>query len=1182
MKLKSLEISGFKSFADKTKIEFKPGMTGIVGPNGVGKSNIIEALRWAMGEQSAKGLRGEKMQDVIFGGTDKRNPLNRAEVSVIFDNTDHYLKANWSEIKITRKLYRTGESLYQLNGQDARLRDIIDLFMDTGLGKESFSIISQGRVEEIFNSKPSERRGIVEEVAGVYKYKQNKERAEKELKQTQANLERIQDIFMEVSQRIEPLEQQATIAKDYLQQKEQFEQLDKIYVATDILNAKQELKDVQQTLQRINSESTTKQIEIEKVKFDLKKQKEILVQTQRTKEQQQQQYFEYSQQIERLHGLQNVNAQRDENQHETQQQLQEQLKEAKDQLKNKRIIIDDNQNKINDLTDSIANLTNEIATLTSQTPATRITMLNENLSQRQSEYVKLIKQQATLLAKKEELSKVANFSQTDTKDAFDQLAILGPKIILNKKQLGELSLKIQDVINENTQIEAQLAVLKNNIKNNTQQEYELRNSWYDGLAIMKQAQVRLEVLKQLDDDYSGFFQGVKNLLNKRDKFANLIGPVAEVIKVDSKYSKAIETSLGPTLQHILVEDDVSATKIVKYLTHNRLGRVTLLPLNVIQGRSLSDSQLQKLQTTPGFIAVANQLVVTQQEYQKVIDNLLGTTLIATDIETALIIAQVINYRSKVVTLDGQVINSGGAITGGRQRNEQTGLLAQKAEVVRLADALKTMKFESAKCEEKLSRLTSQNKEQQIELAKLQSNFVKRQAYQSQLSAEISTKKGLLEQLKLQESALTEKSASQSENIKDLKLMQFQTNENLTSVKENIIKNQEAVNNLQTQLQQLHANRGALEEQLQNKREALASAMMQKKELTKQTANLNEEQQLVINRINNWQEKLVLLAKTVDEIALTKVQATKKLALIVEKQASTKSEIVRLDAILKEVRHSIVQLENNLRQFEATYQDKRAALIALKGKDKTLINLIKERTMRLSDEYQLQASDIYLKDNTLTQLELQQKLKLLKLGIDELGEVNVNAIGEYIQIKERYEFLKQQQDDLLVARNNLFTTMQEMDSTVKERFKITFKQISNSFERIFEQMFGGGKAQLRLTDEHDLLTTGIDIMAQPPGKKFQQMSLLSGGERALTAITLLFAILDVRPVPFAILDETEAALDDANVARFAQYLHNFQAKTQFIVITHRKGTMINADVLYGITMQESGISKMVSVELTNIE
>ena len=1182
MKLKSLEISGFKSFADKTKIEFKPGMTGIVGPNGVGKSNIIEALRWAMGEQSAKGLRGEKMQDVIFGGTDKRNALNRAEVSIVFDNTDHYLKTDWSEIRITRRLYRTGESVYQLNGQDARLRDIVNLFMDTGLGKESFSIISQGRVEEIFNSKPSDRRAIIEEVAGVYKYKQNKEHAEKELNQTQDNLDRIQDIFMEVSQRVEPLEKQAVIAKDYVQQKEKYDELDKLFLATGIIKANQELQGLQQQAVEVSNIVSQKQIEIEKLQQNLVEQKDILANNQQTKENKQQVYFEYSQQVERLHGLQNVTAQRDENQQETQQQLEQQIVESKTQLKEKQILSANTESKVKTLENDISKLSIEIDELTEQTTATRIAKLENDIQQQQTSYVELVKKQATLVAKNEQLANTAMRSKTDTSDVFGQLTVLAEKIAIGNNDLAQLSAQMTSATNDIQQAEQQVNELKISLKANSEQENTLRNQWYEGLAIIKQAQARLESLKQLEDDYSGFFQGVKNLLSNRNKFSQLIGPVAEVIEVDSKYTKAIETSLGATLQHVIVEDDISATQIVKYLTKNRLGRVTLLPLNVIQARTLNANQVTLLKEQVGFIAVANQIVVTDKKYQKVIDNLLGTTLLAKDIEAARIIAQKVNHRLKVVTLDGQVINAGGSITGGAQRNEQKGLLVKQAELGELEVALKTMQIESNKREEKLIELAANKENQQNKLEKLQGDFVELQTYSSQVAANLATKKLIVEQLIEQQEQLSEKNATQSASIEDLKSLQRTTNTELANLKKAIKDNQNLTIDLQNQLQTMHTNRGALESKLQSKRELLATAVAQKKELSKQAVNLEIEEQRLQTQIDKAQARLALLVKTVDEIALTKTQAALKLKLANENQNNAKQAIKQLDDIIKETQQVIYHIESNLAKLENTYQVERADLLTIKTKINNLLSLVEERTTRLTDEYQLQASDIDIENNNLSQLELQKKLKLLKMGITELGIVNLNAIEEYAQVKERYDFLKQQQDDLIVARSNLFTTMQEMDSTVKERFKVTFDQIANSFEKIFEQMFGGGKAQLRLTDEHNLLTTGIDIMAQPPGKKFQQMSLLSGGERALTAITLLFAILDVRPVPFAILDETEAALDDANVARFSQYLHDFHEDTQFIVITHRKGTMVNADVLYGITMQESGISKMVSVELTELD
>lgn len=1184
MKLKSLEISGFKSFADKTKIEFMPGMTGIVGPNGSGKSNIIEAIRWVMGEQSAKGLRGDKMQDVIFGGTSKRSPLNRAEVSIVFDNSDHYLKTDWSEIRLTRRLYRSGESNYQINGQDVRLRDILELFMDSGLGRESFSIISQGRVEAIFNSKPEDRRAIIEEVAGVYKYKTNKERAERELRQTQENLDRVQDIMAEIGSRVEPLARQSALAQDYLEQKAQYDRLEKSRLVIEIADnreAKQGVDARVQILQGVVQKHETA-VNGQTSRLQTLKQERTALELER--DELQQKLVQYAQAKERLQGLQNVNAERDQNRTATVQELTSQLEAVETNLTATIAELATKQTQLSEQAEAVETVNAEVTELTGQTVAERVAQLRKSLQQEQSRYVELLQRQASLSNEKQNLERNAQQSSQAQAGLSERLAAAQGRLQESATELADLEAQLATAKETQTLKTAQFDAVTEEYKQAKTAEQKVRQAWYDGLGLAKQAQARLESLQNMGNEYTGFYQGVRNLMKHKADFPGIEGVVAELIKVPADYNKAIETALGAALQQVVVDNEQTAKNAVRFLTQQRLGRVTFLPRNVIKARNLAANQVQAVTGLAGFVGVASDLVQVEAKYAPIVDNLLGTVVIADNLDNATAIARVGQHRFRIVTLDGQVINPGGSITGGAQRNDQNGLLSQKAEIDKLQTAVKTMEAELLTQERQVRELTNQ-----LDTATEQGSQLREAVAQANEHVQVLTSQCKLasdshEQLNRQVQALQYEQGHANDSASDYEKEVAQNLADTQQVAQDLLASQAKTTALEAEVGELSENQSAIAEQIQTKREWLAAKRATYDALASQVNQLKQRVGELEQQQGTLAERLELLTANDDDLYTASQNA--KVELVKTTKAYERAQLQT-----SEVREKLSALNTTIANQEAEFtklatlqRESLQEMNDLRAQQARLATLLDQAMNQLNENYALSVVEARAEvaDLDLPVEQIRTQLKLIKRGLDEIGDVNLGVIEEYQEVKTRFDFLTSQQTDLVAARTNLYATMNEMDVEVQRRFKLTFDEIAAQFNNIFTKMFGGGQAELTLTDPEHLLTTGIDIMAQPPGKKFQQMSLLSGGEKALTAITLLFSILAVRPVPFAILDETEAALDDANVTRFAEYLHNFEDDTQFIVITHRKGTMVNADVLYGITMQESGVSKMVSVNLNELE
>lgn len=1184
MQLKSLVLSGFKSFADKTEINFSDGLTGIVGPNGSGKSNITEAIRWAMGEQSAKSLRGEKMPDIIFAGTDLRPQMNRAEVTLNFDNSDHYLNQELDNVTLTRRLFRNGDSEFYLNQKSCRLKDIVNLFMDSGLGRESFSIISQGRVEAIFNSKPEDRRNIIEEAAGVLKYKQQKKKAQSELDQTDENLSRIADIVYELKGQVEPLKEQSSIAQDYLEQKAQFNALHQqlLVVEIDQLAADQTqyqaqaktlakaLGEIESEIQETNTALADNQQEVATLDQEIETANETLLVKSRL--------------AENLQGQENVSKERASYTDANRQNLVDRIAQLETQsttAKQQQIAL---KATYTEKVATLTNLKNELATLKRQASGSEAE-LKAKIEQIRQDYIDQMQAQTTNRNEQQYLEKA--LLQTKTQLTRQDSSIIETSAQLTQMQADKAAKEAQvaQLATDYAALETQLSQLQQQISA-TQKQYQTeQNNWFQASGILQKAKAKQASLAELNDDYAGFYQGVKAVLKQKQQLPGLLGAVAELMTVPNDYQQAIELALGAQLQQIVTTDEKTAQQAIDYLKRNRLGRATFLPNNVVKPRTLPSSLVNQLQTEPGFIGIASDLIQFDDVVSPVMMHLMGNLIIATELTEAIKIGRLTGHRYRIVTLAGDILSPGGSMTGGHNnRQNNGGLLARKQTLTDLEQQISKMQLALDQKQTKVQALHQDLAEQQAQLEQQQGAFETAKTHYQTQKNELTLLNERLTQFERQQQAT------------DYQVQQQQQSYDADLKRQGEL--QAAATEIEAQLTQLKADLDAANEQLQHFDQSQEQIRQQQTALETKLAVAQSEQK-------NVQEKLTDATQLAND--LTQQLETSQQALAALQQADSEDAMTQ-----KERRTQLKTTKALIQKLTAELATKRTARETLKATQQTLqanatrvyqlqrnslaeqeqnavaLNRVKinidQRLTTLREDYQLsyEAAKSALQASDLTNDQLKSKLKLLKLGLADLGTVNLAAIEDYQRVKERYDFLMQQDADLLDAKSQLLASMAEMDAEVEKRFKQTFDQTAAAFEEIFPMMFGGGHASLTLTDPSALLTSGIDIIAQPPGKKLQRLSLLSGGERALTAITLLFAILKVRPVPFCILDEVEASLDEANVDRFGRFMKRYESETQFIVITHRKGTMTQANRLYGVTMAESGISKIVSVSLEEHE
>lgn len=1182
MFLKRLDVVGFKSFADKISIDFVPGVTAVVGPNGSGKSNVTDAVRWVLGEQSAKSLRGAKMEDIIFSGSDTRNALNFAEVSLTLDNETNALPIDFHEVSVTRRVYRSGESEFFINNQGCRLKDIIELFMDSGLGREAFSIISQGKVEEILSSKAEERRVIFEEAAGVLKYKTRKRKAESKLTETQDNLNRIHDILHELEGQVEPLKIQSSLAKEFLDKKEELEKTEVALTVFEIEELHGKWERLSEELEKHNKMEQQLAGRLHERESRLKEVRESLVALETSINGLQEVLLNASEELEKLEGRKEVLKERKKNAAQNKSQLEKAIIEGKaavDRLslqKNQETVVLDALNKeVKGLQELLQEKQKSLGLFNTDIEAL--------IEVKKSDYIEWLNKQAS--AKNEKQYLLQQLTQQEHKNA--KLDQENEKFLTERTEIAANKLEYSQRMEKLTkQLEDHATSFRNqqNKLNTAKDTYQKQETTlYKAYQFLQQAKSRKELLEEMEEDYAGFFQGVKEVLKAKDILRGIEGAVAELIKVPKEYETAIEIALGGAMQHVVVENEEHAREAISFLKKNRYGRATFLPLSVIKGRAISPNQLSMLKNHPAFVGTGSALIQYDERHASIAENLLGSVIITTDLKGANELAKIVQHRFRFVTLEGDVVNPGGSMTGGTIKQKSSSLLSRKTELEELHEKLAGM-------ETKTNQLEKQVKQLKVDVSVQEQMLEQTRKTGEMLRLQEQSLKGELREVELQERNVNDRlhlydldKNSYLEEQQQKKARLAELEELLNTCKQEIEALDRLISEMTEQKQSQQSSKESLAEETSELRVTLASKRGQlqnqrekmdriEADLTKETNNLTENKDdlgLLTNEMTDSSSGEETLEDMAQQRLLDKNEAIKEISSKKQEKIEMQTQLETLEIDLKE--------ENRLyKGIVEVVKDEEVKLTRL---DVALEN----RLDHLREEYTLSYEAAKEKYPLVLPLEeAQKKVKLIRLAIEELGTVNLGAIEEYARVAERYEFLLGQKEDLQQAKDTLFQVIDEMDHEMKRRFSDTFYAIREQFNQVFKSLFGGGSAELKLTDPDDLLNTGVDIIAQPPGKKLQNLSLLSGGERALTAIALLFSILKVRPVPFCILDEVEAALDEANVVRFSQFLRKFSQETQFIVITHRKGTMEEADVLYGITMQESGVSKLVSVRMEESE
>ena len=1179
MYLKSIEVHGFKSFANKMLLEFDNGITAIVGPNGSGKSNIADAVRWVLGEQSAKQLRGSKMEDVIFSGTEMRKPLGYAYVSLTMNNSDHKLPIEFEEVTITRKVYRSGESEYIINGSSCRLKDIQELFMDTGIGREGYSIIGQGQIDKILSGKPEDRRELFDEAAGIVKFKRRRNAAEKNLAEERLNLSRVSDIISEIERQLVPLEGQSETAKIYLKYKEELKDLevsqflkeyDKIHSSKEDIDNKLSItnEDMQSTQKEYeNTKDEYKRLEQQLEEFDvsIEADKATYNDLLLSKEKAEGEIKVLNEQINSL--LQNDEQYQDRI-HSSEQEILIKKTEEQDYLSEKEEIdlnltqIDDKLSEalvqLDKIKENITNYSKEIEVCSNaifeymnknsgiKSSMQRYeTMLEQNAIRKAQLNQRILKSKSEEEVFEEEINKCK-----------DNLNIISDEILTYSNEGAEVEKSIQD-------IQAGIDNITHNI-NDLQGRYHLEKS-------------KLESLINLTERYEGYGNSIKKVMEQKHNNPGIVGVVADIIKTEKEYETAIETALGQTIQNIVTTDENTPKDLIAFLKKNKYGRATFLPLtNISAGRGLHNHVVLK---ENGVIGVAATLVEADNKYSELIDYLLGRIIVVDNIDNATLIAKKYNHSLRIVTKEGEYLTPGGSISGGAYKNVSN-LLGRRREIEALEELINKLQKQG---KELTLNLETKNKEKSNYLVRL--DEAKKQLQEKYLMQ--NTAKINLDQIIAKK---TEAESVYQDYVKELDEIENQAVElkqNLEELNNSLSENQVKNSEMEKKIEELNIH-------LSKERETESLAGEKASSLKMELSSLEQNNHFIMENVKRVKREIERLYE--DEASI-KGDMQKAYNIVQEKKQSisltndtinkTNESLTILDVRIKE---QIAERDQNTKIHKNFFEKRDELSGRIHDLDKESIRLtsLKEKLVEQLDqqmnymweEYQLTystaveyigAKDIPITSTKKSILEIRTKIK-------ELGDVNVNAIEDFKNLSERYEFLTIQREDLIKAEVTLLEIINELDIEMKIQFKKQFEAINKQFDLVFKELFGGGKADLELTDDEDVLEAGIRINAQPPGKKLQNIMQLSGGEKALTAISILFAILNLKPSPFCLLDEIEAALDDSNVKRFAKYLRKLSNETQFIIITHRRNTMASADILYGITMQEKGISTLVSVSL----
>ena len=1179
MYLKSIEVQGFKSFANKIVFEFHQGITGIVGPNGSGKSNVADAVRWVLGEQSVKQLRGSSMQDVIFAGTENRKPLSYAYVAITMDNSDHQLAVDYEEVTVARRVYRSGESEYLINGSPCRLKDVTELFYDTGIGKEGYSIIGQGQIERILSGKPEERRELFDEAAGIVKYKKRKATAQKKLENERENLVRVNDILSELERQVGPLERQAEKARIYLKKKEELKtydvnmflmeveriagQLGEVGEKYQIADA--QLKEANQTYENIKVEYEKLEGDMGAMDEEINSLRDRLNNTTVLKG--------------KLEGQVNVLKEQIHTAELTEEHLAERLasidREKQERLESKQTYENQRSEEEERLREIRERREQAQETLTQVQEEIR--RCTENIEKGKSEIIELLNNKASVKARQQRYDTMAE--QINIRKAH-----LTKRLLDRKTEEADLEAELSNCQKELDEVNETITALKQialeydeKAREWKRKSQETSQNLEQDLTRYHKEQSRLESLKNIAERYDGYGNSIRKVMEQKATNKGLLGVVSDLIQVEKKYEIAIETALGGSIQNIVTEDEETAKRMIAYLKQNRYGRATFLPLTSVDGRGgfkTMDALKEK-----GVIGLANTLVKTDAKYEGVTAYLLGRVIVAETIDDAIALARKYHYSLRIVTLEGESLSPGGSLSGGAFRNSSN-LLARKREIEELEQSVAALE---QKIREEKSRLEDVKTAQALLEEDAETNKAKLQEqYILQNTAKIKVERAK-EQCGESESVFAGLKAENSELEKQL---------------QEILENKQQILEEIEQAKQREIEIGQENETLSASLEKNTSIEEQAKQTVSQ---IQMEEAQIVQRVEFVQTNLKRLegeiarfeddrTSLMEEAKEARADAEKKKQDIEEIQKTIFASDDSHSDLEQELKEKQETREEMSQRYKGFFQKREDVSKQISDLDKEVfrLNSQKEKLEEareyqnnyMWEEYELTLhAAMELRDEQYQDLAgLKKLIAGIKDDIRKLGDVNVNAIEDYKEISERYEFLKTQHDDLIEAEKTLMGIIEDLDTGMRKQFMEKFAEIQKEFDQVFKELFGGGKGSLELVEGEDILECGIRIIAQPPGKKLQNMMQMSGGEKSLTAIALLFAIQNLKPSPFCLLDEIEAALDDSNVNRFAKYLHKLTKNTQFIVITHRRGTMAAADRLYGITMQEKGISTLVSVNL----
>lgn len=1179
MYLKSIEMYGFKSFANKIVFDFHNGITGIVGPNGSGKSNVSDAVRWVLGEQSAKQLRGASMQDVIFAGTENRKPLSYAYVAITMDNSDHLLPIDYEEVTIARRVYRSGESEYLLNGSPCRLKDVNELFYDTGIGKEGYSIIGQGQIERILSGKPEERRELFDEAVGIVKFKKRKAATVKKLEHERENLVRVNDILSELERQIGPLERQSEVARNYLRKKEELKTLEVNAFLLEVQDMNAKLDEVKKNFDISQGQMNENKELQEKVKEQYTQMEENLSEMDAKIESIRQEQSnttlmkgKLENQIHLLEEQIRFAENADENLAERKGVLEEEKREylsQKDAYEEEKAQLEALLAEVEERLASVRKFNDDLQA--------EIKQYNDGIEKNNAEIMELLNNKAAIQSKEQRFDTM--LEQTNIRKAQLNQRLLQRKteeeslsagLLQCQKEYDEALAKQTELKEKEKEFMNQSVEWKNKLRQSTEEQQKKRSE-------QNKLSSRLEALRNIAERYDGYGNSIRKVMEQKDKEPGIIGVVSDLIHVDKKYEVAIETALSGNIQNIVTKDEATAKKMIAYLKENRFGRATFLPLTSVSGKGFQKER--SILEAKGVLGLANELVEADKKYAEVLSYLLGRVIVVDHIDNGIALAKANHYSLHIVTLEGEYFSPGGSLSGGTFKNNSN-LLGRNREIDELEKQIRALTDDIKKNKERIGEL-------ETAMALLESDRDENRAAMEENALAVNTAQIHLQRAQEQKSESENAFASLNSESDEL---ERQLRDIMAGKKEIALEREESSKKEEELKSQIEEFQKLLDEKMYMESSAarnVSEAQIEEANARQKVAFVQENCQRVASEIEKKENDILRL---VEEAKNSKEDAAKKRGDIEEIKKTIMASDDNFAGLENALKNAISQKEAMNQEYKDFFKQREEISDRIAQLDKEIYRLetqrekleqgIQYQTNYMWEEYELTLrSAEKLQDPAYDSLdEMRKSTSAIKDEIRRMGNVNVNAIEEYKEVSERYNFLKGQHDDLVEAEQTLMGIIDDLDEGMRKQFTEGFADIQREFDKAFKELFGGGKGTLELVEGEDILETGIRIIAQPPGKKLQNMMQLSGGEKSLTAIALLFAIQNLKPSPFCLLDEIEAALDDSNVGRFAKYLHKLTKNTQFIIITHRRGTMNSADRLYGITMQEKGVSTLVSVNL----